>query len=387
METKLKALREELEGLKSQVSEADETAMARAKQIMEEEIPQVEEEMKKSNEAKELISKMGVAPKEKETKMEEKTLGAFAAKHIAGKADKTSHFVLQTPEFKAAADVQTIPAAIQPALTDYDKHVYGYQPELTIASLFGSETISGNALTYWVEGELEGAVAGVAEGGKKPNIHVTDPKAVTESLTKLAAVYKESDEILEDAEWMATSVNNRAMYNLKAIEEAQLLNGNGTSPNLTGILNRDGIQAKTYASEFSADDIFAAMMLIKKNSGFNADAIVINPTDYQTLRLAKDANNQYYGGGYFTGAYGNGGLQEVPALWGVRTVLSNSVEAGTILVGNFKSASVIRKGGVRVEMTNSNEDDFAYNRVSVRVEERIALAVRYPAAFCKVVKA
>lgn len=387
METKLKALREELEGLKSQVSAADETAMTRAKQIMEEEIPQVEEEMKKSNEAKELIAKMGVAPKEKEKKMEEKTLGAFAAKHIAGKADKTSHFVLQTPEFKAATDVQTIPAAIQPALTDYDKHVYGYQPELTIASLFGSEAISGNALTYWVEGSLEGAVAGVAEGGKKPNIHVTDPTAVTESLTKLAAVYKESDEILEDAEWMATSVNNRAMYNLKAIEEAQLLNGDGTSPNLTGILNRSGIQTKTYASEFSADDIFAAMMLIKQNSGFNADAIVINPTDYQTLRLAKDANNQYYGGGYFTGAYGNGGLQEVPALWGVRTVLSNSVAAGTILVGNFKSASVIRKGGVRVEMTNSNEDDFAYNRVSVRVEERIALAVRYPAAFCKVVKA
>jgi hypothetical protein len=58
----------------------------------------------------------------------------------------------------------------------------------------------------------------------------------------------------------------------------------------------------------SADDIFAAMMTVKGASNYNADAIVINPADYQRLRLAKDGGNsgQYYGGGYFYGPYGNG---------------------------------------------------------------------------------
>lgn len=388
MKEKLKRLREELASLKAKVEEQDEEAMKRASEILEKEIPEVEAQIKKSEDAKSLIAKIGTsAPAAKGTGVSAKSLGDFAAKHLAGKAERGVRISsLATPEFKASSDVQTIPTTIQPALTTYDRNIYGYHPELTIASLFGSENISGNALTYWVEGALEGTASTVAENGQKPQIHFANPTAVTENLTKIAAFYKESDEILEDAQWMVSSINNRALYNLRAVEEAQLLNGNGTAPNLTGILNRSGLQTKEYDSALSADDIFAAMMLIKQNSGFAADAIVINPADYQTLRLAKDSNNQYYGGGYFTGQYGNGALAEVPAIWGVKTVLSNSVSAGTVLVGNFKSASIIRKGGIRVEMTNSDDKDFELNRVAVRIEERLALAVRYPAAFCKIVK-
>ena len=43
-----------------------------------------------------------------------------------------------------------------------------------------------------------------------------------------------------------------------------------------------------------------------------------------------------------------------------------------------------RKGGVRVEATNTHADNFTNNKVTVRAEERVALAVRYPAAFVKV---
>ena len=68
--------------------------------------------------------------------------------------------------------------------------------------------------------------------------------------------------------------------------------------------------------------------------------------------------------------------------------MTNAIAAGTVLVGNFRQgASVITKAGsgLRVEMTNSDQNDFIYNRVTVRVEERIALAVRYPKAFYKLV--
>ena len=317
------------------------------------------------------------------------SLGEHFAKAAEGHVAKGQRFSFAAPEFEKAAVVMTTPSSIAPALTDVDTRlVEGYRRPLMIADLFGSESISGTAITYFVENSsVEGAFAAVAENGTKPQISFGDPTAVTESLKKIAAYYKESDEIIEDAEWLASSINNRALYLHDLAEETQLLSGDGTGQNLTGILSRSGIGSKTYAhgGTVGADVIFEAMMAVQNNSGFAADAIVINPTDYQRLRLAKDSNNQYYGGGYFYGAYGNTPMAEQPNLWGLRTVVTPAITAGTVLVGAFKAGgSVIRKGGTTVEMVNTNEADFINNRVTIRVENRLALAVRYPAAFVKI---
>src|SRR5690606_21476411 len=112
------------------------------------------------------------------------------------------------------------------------------------------------------------------------------------------------------------------------------------------------------------------------------------PLDYQSFRLSKDGNGQYYGGGYFAGQYGNGGVPEQPPLWGLRTIVTPAISAGTVLMGAVsQGATVYRKGGVRVDMANTNEADFINNLVTLRVEERLALAVRYPSAFVKVTMA
>ena len=134
----------------------------------------------------------------------------------------------------------------------------------------------------------------------------------------------------------------------------------------------------------AADTIFRAITKVTTGSGLDADGLVIHPSDYQTLRLAKDVNGQYYGGGFFSGAYGNGGLSEQPNVWGLKTVITPAIAAGTVLVGAFgQSATVYRKGGVRVESTNSHASDFTSNLVTIRAEERLALAVRRPVGFVK----
>lgn len=294
---------------------------------------------------------------------------------------------IAAPEFKAATDTQVTPTSIAPALTTVDTNIVtGVRRRLTVADLLGSETISGNAITYFVEGALEGDFATVGENGQKPQIHYANPTAVTEALKKIAAFIKESDEILEDAPWLASAINSRLVYNLGLFEENQLLAGDGTGSNLLGLLNRSGVQTETAAGKTdNADALFRAITKVATGSGLDADGIVINPADYQSLRLSKDANGQYFGGGFFSGPYGNGGIQEQPPLWGLRTVVTPAIAAGTALVGAFaQSASVIRKGGIRVETTNTDKDDFTNNRVTVRAEERLALAARRPAGFVKV---
>lgn len=372
------------------VKAGDESAVEKAEALMAE-VKSFDEKIERQKKGAALIQAIGGLQDHEETPApsDAKSLGEFAAKQIGDrlKASKGSKFTLSTPEFKAATDVHVTPGALAPALATIDTNIVtGVRRRLTVADLLGSESISGTAITYFVEGTLEGDFAIVGENGQKPQLHYADPTPVTEALKKIAGFIKESDEIIEDLPWFMSAINGRLLYNLGLFEENQLLAGSGTGANLAGILSRSGIQTETSADAAdNADALFRAITKTALNSGLDADGIVINPVDYQALRLSKDTNGQYFGGGFFAGQYGNGGIQEQPPLWGLRTVVTPAIAAGTALVGAFAQAgSVIRKGGVRVESTNSDEDDFTNNRVTIRAEERLALAVRRPSAFVKV---
>lgn len=290
------------------------------------------------------------------------------------------------PEYKAAGDTQTVGSVFQtPVLTQFDRtFVQAPRQRLVIADLLGQGVLSGNAISYFVEGVVEGGFTTVAETGAKPQLHVTDPTTVTDALSKIAGWIKLSDEMLEDLDFVVSEINSRLLYELARTEENQLLNGNGTGTNIRGILNRSGVQVQGFEGS-AADSIFRGITACSTGSGLDADGVAINPLDYQDLRLSKDGNQQYMGGGFFQGQYGNGGIMEQPPIWGLRTVVTPAIPVGMALVGAFaQAATVYRKGGVRVESTNSHSDDFTHNLVTVRVEERIALAVRKPSGFVKV---
>lgn len=285
---------------------------------------------------------------------------------------------------KAAGDTQTVGAVYQtPVLTEFDRTVVR-QPRqrLVIADLLGAGTLGGNAISYFVENPtVEGGFGTVAESGQKPQLHFLDPTTVTDNLKKIAGFIKFSDEMLEDLDFVVSEINTRLLYELGRFEELQLLRGNGTGTNVLGLLNRNGIQKMTRtASDSVADFLFKGMTAVSTGSDLDADGIVIHPLDYQDLRLSKDGNDQYFGGGYFQGQYGNGGVLENPPIWGLRTVVTPAVNRGEVIIGAFaQAATVYRKGGVRVESTNSHANDFTTNLVTVRAEERVALAVRRPA--------
>jgi HK97 family phage major capsid protein len=321
------------------------------------------------------------AAEPKSAPKEAKTLGEFAVKNLdlsamrsgASKSAGTGFL------FKAATDAHTAPA-----IAEVTRRVVDINKTLGVRDLFGAEQISGNALTYFQMGATEavsgGAPKTVAQGATKPQFHVPYTP-VTVPLQKIAGWFYETDELLSDAAFLASTVDNRGLFELANAVEAYL----GGQ-----LLATSGIQAATYASTLSADDIFAAMMSVKTATGYDADAIMINPTDYQALRIAKDSNLQYYGGGYFYAPYGNGQVAEQPGIWGLKTVVTTAVAAGTVLVGAFRAgASVVTKSGegASIEVHRGDHDDAINNRVTVVVEERVALAVRVPSAFVKISKA
>lgn len=326
------------------------------------------------------------------------SLGEHFIKHAHGamidaKGQQGKTFVAPDWGSKAATDPHVVGGwtAGAPFLTEFDKTiVHGLRIRLTVADLLSQGTISGNAISYLIEQAMEGNFTTVDEGAAKPQIHFINPIQATDALKKIAGFIKLTDEFIDDAEFLVTEINNRLLYQLGYFEEQQLLNGNGTGTNLLGLLQRSGIQTEVSASFATTptdwpDAIFRGMTKVSVNSGFPPDGIIINPLDYQTFRLQKDANKQYYGGGFFEGMYGNGGILINPPLWGLTTVVTPAIAAGTVAVGAFRSvATVYRKGGVRVEAATQHASDFTSNLVTIRAEERVALAVRVPLGLCKV---
>lgn len=293
---------------------------------------------------------------------------------------------VSAPEFKAFDDPQlTTDLGLNAGgvlLTDVDRTIVKGPRRATITGLFGQGRISGNSIAYFVEGVREGDFEAVAEAGAMPQVHYELPEMRTDSLSKIAGFIKLSDEMLEDLDFLVSEINGRLVYDLSIEEEAQVISGDGLGANLEGLLNRNGVQVANTNAAGLADEIFKSMTRITNATGLDADALVINPVDYEGLRLAKDGNQQYMGGGYFQGQYGAGGFAEQPPVWGLRTVVTPAVAVNKPVVGAFNlGGTVYRKGGVSIEATNSDDTDFRNGLVTVRATERIALAVRRPNAF------
>ena len=373
------------EKLDAKVVELDEAL--KAKEIdstkikaLNDEIEELERSIKEAKKAERLLAQIGAdGEKEEAPEIRANSLGANFVAHLKEK-ELGTHFNVSVPEFvKSYNDVQKTPTTegVSAFATTYDRNVVtGARTPLVIRDLFAAETISGSTLVYLVEGAIEGAPAATNEGAKKPQVHFADPTPKTVSLAKIAAFIKESDEYKDDYAFLESAINGRLLYHLGLVEQNKLV---------YDLLNTSGIQSDTTSLTAAstaaqiADVILKEAMDVQEQSGFPADAIVINPTDWYKLRIGKDGENRYYGNGYFS-------EQSIPNLWGIPVCVTTATSAGTIIVGAFKTCgSVVQKGGVGLDMTNSDQDDFVKNLMTIRAEERLALAVRRPAGFSKIV--
>jgi len=258
---------------------------------------------------------------------------------------------------------------------------------LTIQDLLATGTTDSNQVTYAQETTATNAAAAVAEATIKPESTII-LALVNEPVRKVATFLPISDEMLEDVAQARSYLESRLRLFVQQTMEAQLLSGSGTAPNLRGLLNRTGVQTVVTITPASAqkiiDAVYQAMTDIRTNAFLEPDAVVMHPTNWQTVRTARDTNGQYYAGGPFMGPYGQGGLA-ADNMWGLPAVVTAAIPAGTVLVGAFRSAAqAFLRTGLTVEASNSHADFFQLNMTALRAEQRAALAVYRPAGFSKI---
>lgn len=261
------------------------------------------------------------------------------------------------------------------------------QQRLTVRDLLSSGETTQNTIYYPKEDVYVNGAQMTGEEGEKPEATL-DIGSGSAPVKKIAVLIKVSDEMWDDFPMLRDYINQRLRFMVEQREEDQLLNGNGAGNNILGILN-SGVLTQAKGGDTNLDAIHKAITKVRTPAsnvgGYEPDGLIIHPTDWQLIRLAKDANNQYFGGGPFFGEYGVGQYVLFPPVWGLRPVVTTAIAAGTALVGAFKlGAQIFQRTGIDVKTFDQNEDDVNFNRKTIRVEERLALAVFRPTAFCTV---
>lgn len=247
------------------------------------------------------------------------------------------------------------------------------QRRMTVRDLLSPGRMDGSTLEYVKETGFVNNAAPVAEGAAKPS---SDMKLelITTSAKVIAHWMKASKQVLSDISQLRSIIDQRLLYGLAYVEEAQLLNGDGTGQNLAGIIP----QATAYAAPVTiADlnmlDVMRLAMLQAALAEYPATGHVMHPTDWAAIETLKDANGQYI--------IGNPQGTTAPTLWGLPVVATQAMTIRKFLTGAFRlGAQVFDRWDARIE-TGFVNDDFTKNLVTILGEERLALAVYRPEAF------
>ena len=214
------------------------------------------------------------------------------------------------------------------------------------------------------------------ENVTKPESGITFTLANAPVVT-LAHFIPVSRQVLDDAPQLESYVNSRLTYGLKLEEEDQLLNGAGTSGNLSGILASGNNTAYNRAATGDTKlDTLRKAITQAALSEYIADTVVINPEDWEAIELLKATDGQYI--------MANPMDMAGPRIWGKRVVATNSIAEGTFLVGAMSmGAQIWDRMDAAVQISYEDGDNFKKNMATLLAEERLALTVYRPSAFIK----
>ncbi len=235
---------------------------------------------------------------------------------------------------------------------------------------------TGSPAIFWVQQTgFTNAAKVVPEGTTKPYSGIEFATKIT-PVTTIAHMFKASKQIMDDFAQLQSTVDAEMRYGLKYVEEQEILFGDGTGAHLHGIVP----QATAFAAAFSVaqqngiDDLRLAMLQAQL-ARFPASGHVLHFIDWAKIELTKDTLGRYILANP-TGLTG-------PTLWGLPVVATETAAfKGKFLTGAFNAAAqLFDREDANVVISTENADDFEKNIISIRCEERLALAVKRPEAF------
>jgi len=262
--------------------------------------------------------------------------------------------------------------------------VAGYKFDPTrpvhIRQLIPQGSTSSDVIRFVKESGYSNGSATVAEGATLAQSDF-DMTASDSNVRKIGCYFRISEEMLSDTPQLTSYISARAPEKLLNVEDNQILSGNGTAPNLSGIITDAAdfdvssggafYQSVEAANEF---DVLVASLNQLALSNYQASYILLHPTDFHKILLLKDSQNNYLKDQVYSG------LQ--PNFMGVPVIINNAISAGSFLCGNFNVGTQLWiRDNVNVEFFREDGTNVRDGFVTVKVSERIALTNYLPNAF------
>lgn len=399
MPLELKDLAEQLNTASTEIKNAQETHAKELKELGEasaETKSRLETSEKNFAELKELFEKADSKLKELELKGQRPNGGAEEAKSLGEMFTSSEVGVMLKSEQGLGRKVEiekkdiTSGASSAGALVRPDRDSRVFQNpnrQLRIRDLIPTVPTSSNAVEVMRENVFTNNAAPQAgELAAKAKSEITY-ELLTYPVRTIAHYVHASRQVLSDAPMLQSLINNRLTYGLDLESDDQLLLGDGTGQNLTGILvdpdvsDIGEIASGTTAAELPAamiDHIRAAVTQCQVNEYYNINGLVMNPVDFATLETAKATDGHYI---LVPFAATN---SQTTTIWRVPVVITNAIPVGQFILGDWQMGAVIYdRESVSVAVSEQHSDNFTKNAVTIRGEERFTLAIPLPKAFAK----
>ena len=200
--------------------------------------------------------------------------------------------------------------------------------------------------------------------------------ATTSTVRKIASNIPVTDEQLDDVAQVRAYLNQRLSFGLRQRLDGQILTGDGSAPNLEGVLNVTGIQTQALGGDSVPDAVYKAMDLIRVTGRATPSHAVFHPNDWQPVRLLTTAD-----GVYIWGHPSDAGIERI---WGIPVIQTDAETENTAVVGDFTTYSGLwEKQGVDLQVGYVG-DQFKEGEQTIRATLRVALCFYRPAAFATV---
>ncbi|WP_425154698.1 phage major capsid protein [Candidatus Palauibacter sp.] len=231
------------------------------------------------------------------------------------------------------------------------------------------------AIVYMEETTRTHAAAETAEAGEYPESEFVLTER-SSPVRKIADTVPVTDEQLEDVEGVRSYLDNRLRFGLRQRLDNQILNGDGTSPNLRGILNVAGIQTQAKSTDPTFDAFHKAITKVRLTGRANPSGIVMHPNDWQDIRLTRTADGVYI--------LGNPAERGAMTLFGLPVALGDVIAEGTGIVGDFANFSQLYDRRMIEVQVGYVDAQFKKGQQTIRADMRVAFAVYRATAFCTV---
>lgn len=246
---------------------------------------------------------------------------------------------------------------------------------LTLRQMLIEIPVTTNAVNSLRELAWTNAAAETSQGAAKPESSITfEPYNVM--IQTVPHFIKVTNQLLADAPAVVAYIDLRLRDGLAQRIDLQLLKGNGTSPNLSGLTKSGNYTAYTPTSGDLLVDAINRAKWAMWAAGEQPDTVICNPADWGAMERTRE---QYANGMKGEYLYGTPGMSAPMNPFGLRVAINPNMTSGKFLVGALRSSTTLYvRQGATIEMGYVN-DDFTKNLVTIRAEERMGLGVERPA--------